>query len=139
MTGRSMLTVDTNVILRHLLNDHDDHSPRASALFLQVRQGEQLVFCPETAVFEAVHILHGLKGAPRDRTVAALLMLIEQPAFHMDHKGAIVAALAFWREQPALDYADCYHLALTNELGLTGIYTFDKKMDRYPGVERIEP
>jgi len=57
----------------------------------------------------------------------------------MDHKSAIIDALEFWVSQPPLDYADCYHLALTRELGLTGIYTFDRKKDRYPGVERIEP
>lgn len=139
MTGSSMLTVDTNVLLRHLLNDHDEHSPRASALFLKVRQGEQIVFCPDTAIFEAVYILNGLAGAPRDRTAAALLLLVDLPSFRMEHKGAIVAALEFWVNRSPLDYADCYHLALTKELGLAGIYTFDQKMDRYPGVQRIEP
>lgn len=139
MAGRSMRTVDANVILRHLLNDHDDHSPRASALFLQVRQGEQLVFCPDTAILEAVYILHRLGGAPRERTVAALLMLVGLPSFRMDHKTAVVEALEFWVSQTPLDYADCYHLALTRKMGMTGIYTFDRKMDRYPGVERFEP
>jgi predicted nucleic acid-binding protein len=135
----TMLTVDTNVILRHLLNDQDDHSSRAAALFLKVRRGEQAVFCPDTAIFEAVHILTGRAGSPRDRTVAALMLLVVLPSFQMDHKVAVQNALEFWRDQPALDFADCYHLALTKELGMTGIYTFDRKMDRYPGVERIEP
>lgn len=135
----AMLTVDTNVILRHVLNDHENHSPRAAALFMKVRRGEQSVFCPDTAIFEAVHILHGLAGAPRDRTATVLLGLVELPLFRMDHKSAIIAALEFWVSQSPLDYADCYHLALTNELGMTGIYTFDRKMDRYPGVERVEP
>lgn len=57
----------------------------------------------------------------------------------MDHKDAILDALLFWVGQPALDFADCYHLALTKSLGLDAIYTFDKKMDRYPGVTRLEP
>jgi hypothetical protein len=26
-----------------------------------------------------------------------------------------------------------------NSLGLAAIYTFDRKMDRYPGVARLEP
>jgi predicted nucleic acid-binding protein len=139
MRKRSTIVIDTNVILRHVLNDHDDHSPRAAALFLQVRRGEQSVFCPDTAIFEAIHILHGRARAPRKKAAAALLMLIELPSFHMEHKLAVDAALEFWAEQPALDYADCYHLALTKELGMTQICTFDRKMDRYPGVNRIEP
>ena len=51
----------------------------------------------------------------------------------------IVNALDFWAQQPRLDFADCYHLALAEELGMTQVYSFDKKMDRYAGVERIEP
>jgi predicted nucleic acid-binding protein len=139
MNESLLLVIDTNVILRHLLRDHADHSPRAAALFMRVRRGEQSIFCPDTAIFEAVHILHGFAKAPRDRTVAALLMLVELPLFRMDHKDAIITALQFWAEHSALDYADCYHLTLTRELGMTEIYTFDRKMDRFPGVERLEP
>jgi predicted nucleic acid-binding protein len=139
MSDLQVTTVDTNVIVRHLLNDHPDHSPRASALFLRIRRGEQIVFCLDTAIFEAVHILHGLARAPRDETAAALLQLVELPSLHMEHKAAIVAALELWMVQPPLDYADCYHLALAKHLGITQIYSFDRKMDQYPGVERIEP
>jgi predicted nucleic acid-binding protein len=139
MDESPLLAVDTNVILRHLLSDHADHSPRAAALFMRVRRGEQSIFCPDTAIFEAVHILHGFAKAPRDRTGAALLMLVELPLFRMDHKDAIITALEFWAGHSALDYADCYHMAVTNEKGLSGIYTFDQKMDRFPRVERLEP
>ncbi len=38
-----------------------------------------------------------------------------------------------------LSFADCFHLTLTKELGMTQIYTFDRKMNRFPGVERLEP
>jgi predicted nucleic acid-binding protein len=141
MVGNPRLTrcVDTNVILRHLLNDHDQHSPRASTLFRRVRRSEEAVFCPDTAIFEAVHILQGRAGAPRDRTAAALKGLVILPLFQLGNKDAILAALEFWQEQPALDFADCYHLALTKSLGMDAIYTFDRKMDRYPGVGRVEP
>lgn len=57
----------------------------------------------------------------------------------MAEEHAVVDALGFWAGQPAFDYADCYHLALTRQLGMTQIYSYDKKMDRYPGVERVEP
>lgn len=139
MSDRHTVSVDTNVILRHLLNDQPDHSRRASALFLKVRSGEASVFCPDTAIFESVHILTGMAGAPRQEAATALSLLIGPESFVMDHKASVLNALAFWTEQPALDYADCYHLALTRDRGLTQIYTFDKKMNRYPGVERIEP
>lgn len=57
----------------------------------------------------------------------------------MTHKSAIKEALALWQEHSALDYADCCHLTLTKALGMSRIYTFDRKMNRYPDVERVKP
>lgn len=56
-----------------------------------------------------------------------------------DHPEACVEALRLWAEQGPLSFADCFHLALTKQLGMARIDTFDRKMGRYPGVERIEP
>lgn len=139
MIDGPVATIDTNVILRHLLNDHAEHSPRASRLLLEVRQGRLEVYCPDTVIFEAVYILTGLASTPRDVASNALVGIIELPGVVMAYKAAILDALRFWVEQPALDFADCYHLALTKSLGLAEIYTFDRKMDRYPGVVRVEP
>jgi predicted nucleic acid-binding protein len=139
MSQPSMRSIDTNILLRHLLQDHDDHSPRASALLLDVRKGQQKIFCPATVIFEAIHILHDRAGLPRYDITWALKNLIELPNFVMSDERIVVEALDFWTEQSPLDYADCYHVALTKALGMTQIYTFDRKMDRFPGVERVEP
>lgn len=139
MTVLPARSIDTNILLRHLLQDHADHSPRASALFLAVRRGEEHIYCPATVIFEAIHILHGRAGIPRSDVAWALKNLIELPTFQMPDERAVRLALDFWTRHAPLDFADCYHLALTKELGMSQIYTFDKKMDRFPGVERIEP
>jgi predicted nucleic acid-binding protein len=134
-----MRSIDTNILLRHLLQDHDDHSPKASALLLDVRKGQQKIFCPATVIFEATHILHDRAGIPRKNVALALMNLIELPSFVMSEERVVTDALDFWTKQSPLDYADCYHLALTKALGMTEIYTFDQKMGRFPGVERVEP
>lgn len=139
MTDPTIRTIDTNILLRHLLQDHTDQSPRASALFLAVRRGEEHIFCPATVIFEAIHILHGRARIPRPDIAWALKNLIGLPNFVMHDEEVIMSTLDFWAKQSPLDFADCYHLALTKALGMTEIYTFDKKMDRYPGVERVEP
>lgn len=139
MSERQIASVDTNILLRHLLQDHDDHSPRASALMRTVRTGETSLFCPATVIFETIHVLHGRARIPRADISRVLSNLIALPNFVMGQESVVVAALELWVNQPPLDYADCFHLALTRELGMTRIYTFDRKMDRYPDVERVEP
>ncbi|HET7612951.1 MAG TPA: PIN domain-containing protein [Gemmatimonadaceae bacterium] len=139
MSETSIRSIDTNILLRHLLQDHDDHSPRASALLLDVRKGQRKIFCPATVIFEAIYILHDRVGLSRNEVAWALTNLIELPSFVMRDERVVVDALDFWTKQSPLDYADCYHLTLTKALGMTEIYTFDRKMDRFPGVARVEP
>jgi predicted nucleic acid-binding protein len=139
MSERGWIALDTNVICRHALDDHDQHSPRAKALFERVAQGEAHVFCPSTAIFEAIYVLNGRNESPRADVATYFATILEYPGFHPEHPESIGAAFELWTGNPVLDFADCYHLALTKELGMTQIYTFDKKMDRFPGVERIEP
>ncbi len=139
MSEPPIRSIDTNILLRHLLQDHDAHSPKASALLLAVRKGQQTIYCPATVIFEAIHILHDQIGLPRPDVAWALKNLIELPNFAMSEERVVVDALDFWTAQSPLDYADCYHLALTKDLGMTEIYTFDRKMDRFPGVDRVEP
>lgn len=131
--------IDTNIICRHALQDHDDHSPRANHLFLKIARGEETVYCPPTAIFEAIHIMHGRNKAPRNQVKSYFDLILNYPGFETYKPTSIIDALTFWSEQSPLDFADCYHLALTHELGMSQIYSFDKKMDRYPGVERVEP
>lgn len=139
MSNPTWVSLDTNVICRHALDDHDQHSRRARALFERVAQGETHVFCPATAVFEAIYILHNRNESPRPDVADYFAIVMEYPGFHLEHPESVRAAFDLWTANPALDFADCFHLALTKELGMTQIYTFDKKMDRYLGVERIEP
>ena len=139
MSERKIASIDTNILLRHLLQDHENHSPRASALMQAVRKAEARIFCPATVIFESIHVLHGRARIPRADVSWALSNLIALPNFVTGQESVVKAALEFWVNQSPLDYADCFHLALARELGMTQIYTFDRKMDRFPGVERIEP
>lgn len=135
----TIAVIDTNILLRHLLQDHDDFSPRASALMLAVRRNQSTIFCPDTVIFETIHILVGQRERTRDEVAAVLTDIVNLPGVRMRDTTVITKALRFWASQSPLDFADCYHLALTESLGLKAIYTFDQKMDRYPGVERLEP
>ena len=131
--------IDSNVLIYAIGGSHPIFSPRCGDLLLRMAAGEISLACAATAIFETIHIIHKRNGMPRIGTAATLLEILTLPAFLIDHRDALVDALHFWVEQPALDFADCYHVALTKSLGLDAIYTFDKKMDRYPGVGRMEP
>lgn len=131
--------LDTNILVYHLTQTHADHGARCSALIRDVRMGLQEVYCPSTAIMECTFVLNQRFSAPRDEIAPLLASIISLPGVKCDFKQALLKGLVFWQSNPGLDFADCYHLALAKELGMTQIYSFDKKMNRYPGVERIEP
>lgn len=131
--------LDTNIFIYHLTNNHVDYSPRCTAIFERIEDGEIQAHTSITAVDEALRVLTKGFGHTRDSAGAMFSILLSQPEIRIDHRETALNAIQFWIEQSPLSFIDCYHLALTAELGMTQIYSFDKKMDRYPGIERIEP
>jgi predicted nucleic acid-binding protein len=134
-----IVALDTNVLARYLLDDIPEHTTRVKQLLRSASIGEVELFVPTSVFIELSHLMIRRRSVPRPRVAQSLQGLLRLQGLHIQERDAIAAALEFWRSRGGLSFVDCYHLALTKELGMTQIYTFDKKMDRYPGVERIEP
>lgn len=137
MTTRTFL--DTNIFLYHLLNNHPGHSPSSTQLLWAIAAGEKRGYWSSTVVFEVVHVLETRAMVNRADIAMSVSTLLRMHGLESDHSQALLNALDFWKDQPALSFADCIHLAQSHELGMDSIYTFDRKMNRYPGVTRIEP
>jgi predicted nucleic acid-binding protein len=137
MAGLPLL--DTNPILRHVLDDHPDHSPRAHALFARIEQGEERVQTTDTVIFEAAFTLERFYKVPRNQIRETLLDLLQLPGIVLTGKRAYRLVLDLWVAQPRLSFADCYHAALVERLQLPAIITFDQDFDRVAGITRREP
>ena len=131
--------LDTNILLRHMLQDQADHSSRATALLRRVAAGEVVVYTSETVIFEAVYVLYKQLGIAKRQIAEGLHDILGLAGMIVPNRDSLSSALAFWTDHGGLSFADCFHLALAGHWGLVSIYTFDQKMDRYPGVTRIEP
>lgn len=134
-----MISLDTNIIARHLLNDIPDHSGRAKCLFEIADDGEVELFVPASVFVELCHLFHRTLSMSRDDVASTLLGVLRLTGLHIENGDAIRSALEFWAYTGGLLFLDCYHLALTRERGMKQIYSFARKMSRFPGVERIEP
>lgn len=133
------LFLDTNVLVRHLVQDIPDHAARSTALMEAVAAGRVRIRLPDTVVFETIFTLQRTYAVPKADIHNELSALLDHPGVILDHKQAVLSALGFWRDVGGLSFADCYHLALAADLGFTEIHSFDKQMDRFPGVARVEP
>ena len=130
--------LDTNPILRHLLNDVPEQAARARALLAKIQSGDLRVRTAETVIFEVVFTLQRTyKKTPREIR-DAVLPILELPAISLPGKAVIREAFRLYVDH-ALPFADAYHAALMADLGISEIYSFDHHFDMIPGVTRQGP
>jgi len=130
--------LDTNVILRHLLGDHPEHSPRATAFLGRVENGEIEVHTADTVVFECVVTLERYYKRPKNKIRDAILPLLELSGVVLPGKRRYVKVFDLYVDRN-LSFADAYHAVLAEQLKLDQIVSFDRGFDRIPGIRRVEP
>jgi predicted nucleic acid-binding protein len=131
--------LDANVILRHTLQDHAEHSPRASALIQRIEAGDQLVHTVDAVVFEVVFTLERTYKVPRERIRDGILKLILLPGIKLRGKLRYRRVFELYVTYPRLSFADCFYVAVVEAAGLTRLISFDQGFDRIPGITRVEP
>ena len=128
--------LDTNILLRHLMADHPEHSPKATAFLARVEQRQERVRTADTVIFETVFTLQRHYRIPKERIAETVLPLIELPGIVLPGKRKFRKVFALYVEQN-LPFADAYHAVLMESLKLTRIATFDHHFDRIPGIQRL--
>lgn len=129
--------LDTNIVLRHLLQDHRDQSPRATAYLARIERGELRVRTADTVIFEVVFTLQRQYRHRKAKIREVLLPLIELPAIALAGKRRFRKVFDLYVDHN-LPFADAYHAVLMVHLKLTEIATFDRDFDRVPGIRRAE-
>jgi predicted nucleic acid-binding protein len=124
--------------LRHLLGDHADHSPRATALIAKIEQGALRVRTADTVIFETVFTLERTYRQPKALIRDAVLALVELSGVELPGKRMLRRVFELYVDLN-LPFADAYHAALMERHGLDQILSYDRDFDRIPGVKRIEP
>jgi predicted nucleic acid-binding protein len=130
--------LDTNILLRHLLQDHPEQSPRATAYLARIENGEVRVRIADTVIFETVFTLQRQYGHPKAAIRDNLLPLVELPGFVLPGKRRFRQVFDLYVDRN-LSFVDAYHAVLMKQLKLSEIVTFDKQFDRVPGIRRVEP
>ncbi|MBC7340704.1 MAG: PIN domain-containing protein [Firmicutes bacterium] len=115
--------LDANVILRFLLNDHDEHSPRAKALFEAAERGNVMLKVPPHIVCEVVYILES-QDYRREDVYEAIRDLAQIRGVQLEDQEAVLQALIDYRDKKA-DFADAL-LAAIAKARSHKVFTFNK-------------
>ena len=130
--------IDANIFLRHLRQDHADHSPRATEYVTRIRRGELVAETNLLVISEVVYTLQSVYRQNKPTVVNALLPLVELPGLRIPAKARLRRALALYVRYN-VSFVDAYLAVLAQQRRLSELVSFDRNYDRNPGVPRIEP
>ena len=117
---------DTNVILRYLLNDHQEHFRHANDFFDKVFSGEQPALILESVVAECLYVLLKAYSVPKEDAAHSLIELLRYKGIVNKEKQELISALNLF-EKTGLDFVDCVVLAKAGASKFE-VFTFDKQM-----------
>lgn len=125
--------IDTNVILRYLLGDHPDLSPKATAFMSAVSQGTTRALILDVVVVECTFVIDTYYGIPR-REIAEKLSGIMKFAgiFNPDISEILEALLTY--ATSTIDIVECPLAAHSSQERI--VASFDKDMTRLNAVSK---
>lgn len=117
-----MVTLDTNVWVRYLINDDELQARRA----LQLLERCEAVYLPKTVLLELEWVLRAAYGVKSADIHRSLLHILGLPMVSIESPGQVALALELFRQ--GYDLADALHLAASENM--QALYTFDEKFVR---------
>ena len=124
-----MQKIDANVVLRYIMNDHAERSPKAKEII-----DTNIAEVPIEVLCEVVFVLTGYYGIDRQNVSAKLKYFFNQTRCVLPHREAVLRGLEYFG-QKSLDFVDCI-LAGYAEIEKEPIFTFDTKLQKL--IENIK-
>ncbi len=114
-----MIALDTNVVVRLLVNDDPGQTRRARKLL----ESRTALLVP-TVLLETEWVLRGAYDIGRPAIAASLRKFVGLPSIALGNAEAVAHALEWF--EAGLDFADALHLALAGDA--EGFATFDARL-----------
>ncbi len=120
--------LDTNIILRFLLNDHRQLSSEAKRIFQQGEHHKAYLVINHVTLAETVWVLESFYQLAADKVARLLIDLINLPNVKVPQKSLIVEALLLAAKKK-IAYIDAYNLLFARNKSLR-LKTFDRQLKK---------
>ena len=122
-----MRALDTNVLIRYLIQDDPGQHRQAAKAVEDAEQRHESVFISLIVLCETVWVLEQRYRLPHEAVVAILEDLIDNEVFVVEHPALARAALDRFRKGRA-GFADYLIGAVAEHAGSSTTYTFDRDL-----------
>ncbi len=127
-----MTGLDTNVLVRYVMQDDPRQSPLANRL-VESLSAEAPGFVPVVVLIELVWVLSGSYGLDRAQVAAVLGTLLRSKELVVDHAEVVAQALKRFSANGA-DFADALIERLSAAAGCSATMTFDAGAAKAAGM-----
>jgi len=127
--------VDTNLIVRYLVQDHEKHAKAAGRLFDACDRGDVVIVVLPAVLAECVFVLESFYEHPRGDIASALGRLISSPCVEIDGAAIHLDALDRYRKTK-VHFVDCV-IAATAAIENMPVASFDQDFRKFTDV-RVE-
>ncbi|MBC7784756.1 MAG: PIN domain-containing protein [Burkholderiales bacterium] len=124
--------VDTNLIIRHLVQDHERHAKVAGKLFAACDRGDLRLVVLSEVIAECVFVLESFYKHPRAQIGAVIAELLSSPGIHVDRLAIHIDALSRY-SRSKLHFVDCVIASMASAHGWP-VATFDADLRKFPDV-----
>lgn len=131
-----MPALDTNVLVRYLVQDDASQLAAAKRLISRCVDEGAMLFVPVTVVLELEWVLRSNFEFSKDEVLMTLSSLFSAAELTLESERALEVALQLFRKGSA-DFADCLHVALATQAGEQPLWTFDKSAAKVSGAQLL--
>jgi predicted nucleic-acid-binding protein len=135
MLGNDMPSLDSNCLLRWLLDDVPEHT----AIITDIINSKENLSIADAALIETVFVLEKIKKISRETIEKAVLAVFEKENI-MCNRRVFIETLSLYTGHPKLSFVDCYLEVFARSTGAAPLLTFDKKMgNQLSGTKLLSP
>ncbi|MDQ2735201.1 MAG: type II toxin-antitoxin system VapC family toxin [Pseudomonadota bacterium] len=131
-----MAALDTNVLVRYLVQDDPVQGELAARLIGRGVRARRSLFVPVSVLLELEWVLRSAFEFDKTAVLHTISRLIGSFELIFQAESAVEIALAQY-EQGNADFADCLHAALAGDAGEEPLWTFDKAAAKVAGAKLL--
>ena len=122
-----MIAVDTNVLLRYLLQPVDSHNPDwQTQKAVELIHSADSVFLSDIVLAETEWVMETVFGITKNDIYQILHELACHTRFQFEDWDALHCALMDYKAHAKVDFSDCLIARHAKNKGATTLYTFEK-------------
>jgi predicted nucleic-acid-binding protein len=130
-----MIGLDTNVLVRHTMQDDPKQSAKAGKL-IDALDGTNRGFIYLVSVVETVWVLSSCYDLNREQVAQALAAILRTKQFVVEQTDQVLQALRVFVSSKA-DFADCLIERSASQVGCEKTMTFDAGVAKHAGMTLI--